>query len=96
MMNKSWIDEAKCKGQTHLFFGEYNERPSARRSREKKAVAICESCSVMLQCRQYARSQDELGVWGGETEEDRYRAGFLKSGDITRRIKARDRRSTVR
>ena len=49
----------------------------------------------MYQCRQYARENSELGVWGGETEDERYNAGFLKDANVSRRNKQRVKREKL-
>lgn len=71
-----WRELAACKGQTNLFFGKKAERPQARGRREEKAARICEMCMVQRPCRQFARENREYGFWGGESEEDRYLAGY--------------------
>jgi WhiB family redox-sensing transcriptional regulator len=37
---------------------------------------ICQACSVLDECRTYARDHREYGFWGGESEEDRVLAGY--------------------
>ena len=71
-----WRELAACKGQTRLFFGKKAERPQARDRREAKAARLCTMCLVQKQCRQFARDNREYGFWGGESEEDRYVAGY--------------------
>jgi WhiB family redox-sensing transcriptional regulator len=66
-----WMTAADCVGQVGLFFGPPNERPPSRLRREAAAKAICRSCPVLEQCREYARRHRERGVWGGETDEER-------------------------
>ena len=61
-----WMTAAECKGLTHLFFPPPAERPQARDRREASAKAVCQSCHVNSQCREYARSNHEYGFWGGE------------------------------
>lgn len=72
----TWTDEAACSGQTELFFAPAGERPEARASREDKAQAICNTCAVVADCRDWARQHREYGYWGGESEEERAAAGF--------------------
>ena len=91
----AWAAAGECKGLTELFFGNSKEKVRARSRREAAAVAVCKRCPVMLQCRQFARENRELGVWGGETEDERYFAGFLKNPDVVRRNKARETRSKL-
>lgn len=84
-----WLAQASCKGKSDLFFGHISERPSAKARREQEAAAICSTCSVSTECRNYARRNNEHGFWGGENEDERYAGGFLKDPTISRRIKAR-------
>lgn len=71
-----WMIDAACKSQTALFFPPPGERPEAREVREAKARALCGSCAVLTECRDYARDRREYGFWGGESEEERAAAGF--------------------
>jgi WhiB family redox-sensing transcriptional regulator len=89
----NWLAEASCKGKSDLFFGHLSERPSAKAKREKEAAAICATCAVATECRDYARRNNEHGFWGGENEDERYLGGFLKDTTISRRIKARNARN---
>jgi WhiB family redox-sensing transcriptional regulator len=72
----TWMDEAVCKNKTSLFFPKLAERPEARKRREAEAKLICAQCPVKIQCRDYARSNHEFGVWGGESEIDREKLGY--------------------
>ena len=55
------------------------ERPQTRVRRERDAKKVCSNCSQIVSCRNYARSNNEIfGVWGGETEIERYNAGVVK------------------
>lgn len=68
-----WQSEARCRGEaTTLFFHPEGERGSARRKRQKAAVAICSDCGVQLACLNHAlRVPEMFGTWGGVTEDDR-------------------------
>lgn len=90
LQNNDWIEKANCKGQSELFFGSPSERPSARRRREIRARQICLECNVLLQCRSFARQNNELGYWGAESEEDRFDAGYLNNAYIRRKAKVRE------
>lgn len=83
----NWASKALCVGKTEIFFGVTRERPQVRQKREAVAIKICNQCVVKEQCRQFARENSELGVWGAETEDERYFAGFLKDPDVARRNK---------
>src|SRR5690242_17188994 len=84
----SWNDEAACRGQPDLFFAPRAERPQARVRREAKARRLCEACPVSVPCRAFARDHREYGFWGGESEEERHRAGFTIPAPIGVRSRA--------
>lgn len=71
----SWIEKAACKGSSHLFYSDFSERPARRLKREKAAKSICQACPVIQECRRYAHANPEYGIWGGETEEERFLQG---------------------
>lgn len=77
-----WMDDANCKGHTPLFFPPRAERPQARARREARARKLCMQCTVLDQCREFARANHEYGFWAGESEEDRHLAGFTVSAPI--------------
>ena len=72
-----WMDKAICKNSSSLFFPPLSERPQARKKRETEAKLICVQCPVKFECRDHARKNGEYGVWGGESEMDRERLGYL-------------------
>lgn len=58
--------------QAELFFHPWGERDPSRGRRDQAAKAICASCPVMAQCRDYAlATREPYGVWGGLSEHDR-------------------------
>ncbi len=77
-----WRAGAACKGRSFLFFAPKAERPQARARREAKAHRICSGCSALDACRTFARNNHEYGYWGGESEEERHRAGYTISAPI--------------
>jgi WhiB family redox-sensing transcriptional regulator len=40
------------------------------------ARAVCSGCAVNETCREFARTNHEYGLWGGESEDERHEAGF--------------------
>ena len=68
-----WQYQGACRDlDTELFFHPEGERGSTRRRRAANAKAICATCPVIEQCREYAlRAQEPYGIWGGMTEEER-------------------------
>jgi WhiB family redox-sensing transcriptional regulator len=88
----SWMNDAKCKNKSDLFFGPTKEGRLQKSAREARAIAICATCPVIYKCRLLGRENGELGIWGGETEDERYAAGYLKNDDVARRNRERNRR----
>ena len=78
----AWMDRGRCRGATEFYFAPHAERPEARIRREAKARAICETCTVLKECREYARTNRELGFWGGESESERAEAGFIPTTPV--------------
>lgn len=72
----SWSLHARCTGRTDLFFAPDGETPAERVGRETVAVRICADCPVRAICRDTGRERREIGVWGGETDEQRAAAGY--------------------
>lgn len=74
--NPEWSSRAECKGLSSIFFPPAAERPQARERREAQARQVCGACSVLSECREFARRHREYGFWGGESEEERHAAGY--------------------
>jgi WhiB family redox-sensing transcriptional regulator len=77
-----WMGAAPCRGKPHYFFAPRAERPPARARREAQARRLCATCAAALACRDFARRHREYGFWGGESEEERHRAGFTVAAPI--------------
>jgi WhiB family redox-sensing transcriptional regulator len=91
------MEKAACKGRTDLFYPKYSERPEAAARRVAKAKTVCSTCPVLEQCRDMARSVGELGVWGGETDEERWALGFSsKDPVVAKRIRTAELRRARR
>ena len=84
-----WSERANCVGKTDLFFGKFKENVHEKRRREVQAKKLCNECAVRTECREYARANDEFGLWGGETEEERIDKGYLRHSSIKRKINLR-------
>jgi WhiB family redox-sensing transcriptional regulator len=41
------------------------------RANAERAKAICETCPVIVECREYALEWELHGIWGGMTEKER-------------------------
>lgn len=95
MTTTNWLNRAACKGKTDLFFPQVGEATIAKYKRERTAKAICNACPVMYECRKWARENNELGYWGGESEEERWRGGFLINRDYEKREASRKRRAAA-
>ena len=95
-MKLEWMSQASCKNKTRLFFLSGDETAAERRRLTYSAKAICKSCPVLFDCREYARANNELGIWGGETEEERFMAGYLNNPAVNKRLSRMRRRLDIR
>lgn len=73
--DREWIELARCIGRQELFFEPFRELAPQRLVREQAAKHLCDQCPVRVPCRESGRRNHESGIWGGETEEERVRAG---------------------
>lgn len=65
-----WINQGACRGQSSIdFYAEHTS--SLGRMEQKRAVSVCQNCSVVSECRDYALRYERFGVWGGMTEIQR-------------------------
>lgn len=62
-----------------LFFKEDYEQAARYAQREQRAKALCRSCSILYECREYGLLNEIHGVWGGMSETER--AAWRKSMD---------------
>lgn len=89
----AWMNDPACSGHGELFFAPFAERPEARVRREVAAERICNSCVSLIECRDYARKNRELGFWGGESESERAAAGFAPTTPIIGRRRVAEQRA---
>ena len=62
------IEQAACKDvDPDLFFPDGKNK----REQEHKAKQVCASCPIVTDCLQFAIDNDQIGIWGGTTDEDR-------------------------
>ena len=68
-----WQLQGACRGKdTDLFFHPEGERGPSRSNREAAAKAICRTCPVLTECREYAMLvREPHGIWGGLNEYER-------------------------
>ncbi|WP_395728880.1 WhiB family transcriptional regulator [Nakamurella sp.] len=68
-----WQAQASCRGMaSSFFFHPWGERGPSRDQRVVRAKEVCASCPVIDACRQHALEvQEQYGVWGGLSEEER-------------------------
>ncbi|WP_420120567.1 WhiB family transcriptional regulator [Nakamurella sp.] len=68
-----WQAQASCRGMaSSFFFHPWGERGPSRDQRVLRAKEVCASCPVIDACRQHALEvQEQYGVWGGLSEEER-------------------------
>jgi WhiB family redox-sensing transcriptional regulator len=70
----AWQLRASCRGpESVLFFPPTtSERRDERELRERRAKAICATCPVRSECREYALEiREPHGIWGGLNEVER-------------------------
>lgn len=60
-----WQEHAACVSKLNLFFDE------TRKKVVKKAKAVCAVCPVKIHCLEHAIANDEVGIWGGMTTNER-------------------------
>lgn len=70
-----WQRHSACRlVSPETFFHPEGERDPRKFARERKARTVCAACPVLLQCRRHTLEvREPYGVWGGLSEEDRYR-----------------------
>jgi WhiB family redox-sensing transcriptional regulator len=62
---EEWREQAECRSHpTRWFFPEQGETP-------RRAIAICNRCPVIVECREHGRRHESYGVWGGEMQGGR-------------------------
>lgn len=48
----------------------------------RKALRVCDTCPAMLACRKAGREGREWGIWGGETQGERFAALGITESDL--------------
>jgi WhiB family redox-sensing transcriptional regulator len=68
---ESWMENGSCiYANSELFFPVGSSMKAIKKANEAKAV--CNECFVKVDCLEYAvRTNQDSGVWGGATEEER-------------------------
>ena len=65
----AWRQQAACIGYTDVFFP---DRPNSEA--RLKAISICRTCPVVMECGDYANETAEISaVWGGVNRTPRFR-----------------------
>lgn len=82
----AWMREAACRDEDpELFFP--ISAAGAGLAQANEAKGVCEICPVRAACLSYAlQTNQEAGIWGGATEEERRR---MRRGAQWRRRRAR-------
>ena len=84
---EDWMLEGGCVyADTDLFFPVGSSMEAMKQANEAKA--ICMECPVVNECLDYAiRTNQDSGIWGGTTEEERksIRRHYRKTGLVINR-----------
>lgn len=65
------IDPLPCRSDPELWFPSSLTRTAEDRSRVNRAKDECAFCPIRLACLEWALDNDETGIWGGTTDDDR-------------------------
>jgi WhiB family redox-sensing transcriptional regulator len=74
-----WMEEAMCKGLTHMFFPEQGDENKF----VERAKAICATCTVKDDCLEFALDNSFIyGIWGGMSSRQRktYKSELRRKG----------------
>lgn len=73
VQERQWQQLGACGGlEDARFFHPDNERGPDRVARERRAKRVCDTCPVLVQCREHAlAAREAYGVWGGLGEGER-------------------------
>ena len=95
-----WMRDAACRDMdTEVFFPVRGSRDAADESVTRQveyAKTICRGCPVLDACRAYILSVDlryenDFGIWGGLTPEERHRQRFIERNERQRERRRRKR-----
>lgn len=75
MENYDWQLRGLCRDEDpEVFFLPDNARMGEKTKRVNLAKKVCEGCPVIQECLSYAlKSQQDYGVWGGMSQDERRR-----------------------
>jgi WhiB family redox-sensing transcriptional regulator len=62
-----WYPQAACKGADPRLFFPTQDEPV------REAIAVCRACPVRQECADHAIANDEYGIWGGLSRNQRRR-----------------------
>ncbi len=70
----SWRDLAACRPLPEgvdFFPSQRGARDLVYSENKRRAKAICATCPVLAECREWAIVHERFGIWGGLTERER-------------------------
>jgi len=67
----AWQQSGLCRqADASLYFSDDDERGLIKEGKIKQAILICNQCSVLNECKEFAlKTKQQYGIWGGLTEE---------------------------
>lgn len=84
LVRPEWMELAACRNKpTEIFFPDTLDNQK-NDDRYLEALIICKRCPVILECRNHAVRNKEIGVWGGVVfSSNKSRPRRSKSGEWT-------------
>ena len=69
--DRSWMDQASCKGMPVSIF--YPEKDAGSKTKTNQAKQVCKNCPVKQECLEYGIAE-VYGTWGGLAPRKRQKA----------------------
>jgi WhiB family redox-sensing transcriptional regulator len=77
-----------CRHVDPELFTEIGDRGEKRRKRVEDAKQVCAGCPFRVACAQWALDTNQLGVWGGTSDQDRQALRRKAAGGYQRKLAA--------
>lgn len=84
-MSPDWLTRALCRYEGHPTWWDLEvdgERTPQTERRHSAAIAVCQRCPVIEECRAARDPRRDFGVWAGEVHDGMVRAGTRQHLDL--------------